>query len=291
MFDNNKFEVNLPEIGKLSEPMNKLIDAVTGAIGSFLDPDKIQSRATARAVALRTKTKSEIQASELRQNARERSRLREERRQRNVESITAKALHALPDQVGEGKPDDDWINRFFENCQDVGDDDMQTIWGKILAGEVARPGSYSTFTITTLKGLGRKEAELFTEYCTYVWDCRSLRMPITRFLPEIHGQDRLTSIHYLKLVHLQTHGLIFSNGFTSGRSAEPTPFSYFGHKFRTVPDHQFESTETLTIAGIELSSIAGAKPDFAYMRKVLIRHRHFLENSPTEEDINNIGSS
>jgi len=196
VIDNNKVEVNLPDIGKITKPMTKLIDAVSDAIGNAFDPEKIKARAEARGVALVTKTKAEIHSMELRERAQERVRLKEERRQENIESITAKAMLALPDQVGEKKPDEDWVHQFFEHAQDVGDKDMQTIWSKLLAGEVSEPGTYSLLTMSTLKILGKYEADLFTKYYRLLWVSRGSFYPLlasftaTWALPWMRGFER-----------------------------------------------------------------------------------------------------
>lgn len=43
---------------------------------------------------------------------------------------------------------------------------MQELWGKVLAGEVAKPGSFSLRTLSVLKSLSRDEAELFRLGCS-----------------------------------------------------------------------------------------------------------------------------
>jgi hypothetical protein len=40
---------------------------------------------------------------------------------------------------------------------------MQILWGKVLAGEVKRPGSYSLRTLDLLKNITTKEAEVFAK--------------------------------------------------------------------------------------------------------------------------------
>ena len=70
-------------------------------------------------------------------------------------------------EIADESPDDDWINRFFSSAQEVSSDDMQTLWGRILAGEVKQPGSYSLRTLDFLRNLTASEAKAFEELGRY----------------------------------------------------------------------------------------------------------------------------
>lgn len=86
---------------------------------------------------------------------------REMRRQQNLEAIAEAAVTHLPEQVSSSSVDEDWKTRFFNIAEDVSNTDMQDLWGKILAGEVTNPGTYSVRTLETLKNLSKHEAETF----------------------------------------------------------------------------------------------------------------------------------
>ena len=58
----------------------------------------------------------------------------------------------------------DWSTRFFNIVEDVSDDEMQSIWGRILAGEVKQPKSFSMRTLELLKNLSKEEAAIFTKF-------------------------------------------------------------------------------------------------------------------------------
>ena len=45
---------------------------------------------------------------------------------------------------------------------------MRSLWGKILAGEVRSPSSYSLRTLEVLRNMTKKEAELFSKFCQLV---------------------------------------------------------------------------------------------------------------------------
>lgn len=56
--------------------------------------------------------------------------------------------------------DDDWLYRWKENASKVSIEDLQQIWGKVLAGEVKSPGTYSLRTLEFLKNISQEEARL-----------------------------------------------------------------------------------------------------------------------------------
>ena len=61
------------------------------------------------------------------------------------------------------------IYKFFDQFEGIGDPEMQKIAGRLLAGEVVQPGSYSRKTIRTLAELDSKDFLLFQTLCRFVW--------------------------------------------------------------------------------------------------------------------------
>lgn len=86
----------------------------------------------------------------------------EARRQLNIENVTAIAAEQLKDDPPiENTPvNDDWMARFFNIVQDISNEEMQALWGKILAGEVKRPKSFSLRTMELIKNLSKDEADV-----------------------------------------------------------------------------------------------------------------------------------
>ena len=89
----------------------------------------------------------------------------ERKRQKNIDDIVVIAANQLKGarEVPKDKVSVDWATRFFNIVQDISEDEMKLIWGKLLAGEVSSPGSYSLRAIELLKNLTSEEALLFTE--------------------------------------------------------------------------------------------------------------------------------
>lgn len=57
----------------------------------------------------------------------------------------------------------DWINIYFESAKNSSDPYMQNVWAKVLAREIAEPGSFSYKTLDVLKNMSRHEFELFSQ--------------------------------------------------------------------------------------------------------------------------------
>lgn len=70
--------------------------------------------------------------------------------------------------VNDKNVDFDWIMRFFNAVGNISNTNMQQFWGKILAGEVRKPGCCSLRTLDILWNMSQKEAETFDKLCRYV---------------------------------------------------------------------------------------------------------------------------
>ena len=76
------------------------------------------------------------------------------------------------------KQDFDWHIRFFESCGNIGNEELQEYWAKILAGEIIQLGSYSYRTLECLKNLSADDAKLFQKICKASFDMgRSVILP------------------------------------------------------------------------------------------------------------------
>ena len=70
---------------------------------------------------------------------------------------------APPDRV----IDDDWLFTWRDYAGRVGAEDLQRLWGSILAGEVKSPGKYSMRTLEFLKTLSKSEADEISRLARY----------------------------------------------------------------------------------------------------------------------------
>jgi hypothetical protein len=66
------------------------------------------------------------------------------------------------DGVEAKAPEDDWMNAFARFAEDASSERLQDLFGRILAGEIVRPGSFSLATVRTVAELDRSIAEDFS---------------------------------------------------------------------------------------------------------------------------------
>ena len=126
---------SLVNLGELSKPFTVLIEKISHAVGTLYEPVKIEKVAKAEAKAAKIKAQSEIEVTDLQRRAEQRRFEEEERNQKNMEDITAKAGPHLNQDANPEAMDDDWIANFFDKCRIVSNSEMQSLWSQVLAGE------------------------------------------------------------------------------------------------------------------------------------------------------------
>ena len=156
---------NLIDLKPLTKPAEMLIKKISNAAGILYEPNRIKREAEAQAKADLIKAKSEIEITGLQKRSARRWMIEEMIHQQNMESITAKALPQLNENADASQMDDDWLANFFAKCRIVSDDEMQTLWSRILAGEANTHGSYSKRTVNCLSEMDKAVAENFKAVC------------------------------------------------------------------------------------------------------------------------------
>lgn len=184
--------MEIKDLTGLSKPLTRLIEVIASGVGAVSKPYLIRRTADAKAHeitviagALKEAAESqgvpaifkdgEVEAWRKPEDTtlivghtiqEERSETRiefqERKRQNNVERITSIAASDLfsESEIPEEKPDEDWISRFFTSAQDVSSEQMQELWGRILSGEIKRPGSFSLKTLDFVRNMTKQDAEL-----------------------------------------------------------------------------------------------------------------------------------
>ena len=88
------------------------------------------------------------------------------RKARNRILVAQKAAEHIADSDGENPnalpPNDDWMNYYARLAEDASSDNLQDLFGRILAGEVLRPSSFSASTMRTVLELDQAIAVDFS---------------------------------------------------------------------------------------------------------------------------------
>lgn len=168
-FDRKNIDAKAYEIRKLAEARADEMRTIATAINAnFLLSGGIEYNGGKIAISSPTQSIDQtIQASSqdksLKDRAEERVIYQEEKKQENLEHITAFAAGILisAGPVTNQPVDEGWASRFFRLAEDISVDEMKALWGRILAGEIKTPGSFSLRTLELLKNLSKSEAECF----------------------------------------------------------------------------------------------------------------------------------
>jgi Protein of unknown function (DUF2806) len=309
-----------PETAKF---YTKLLETIGNGLGMLFEPLRIRLQAWAESGASISKAKAEREVkviesqtdgkielvrikdrdliADAKERAKERVRSRDEKRQEHLEAVAAHAALEAPETVSDDPVDEDWFAFFVNGCEDVSNEQMQSVWGRILAGEVSKPGSFSLRTLAAVRTMSQLDAEVFTRFCSVVWEHEEITTRCT-LIPLILNPHLLPAMKLglHEMAKLDAMGLILyeSNaGYQISRGVIPlgiptTPFlgemkwHYHGRTFvftKSVPPPtpglpgmrpssmlNFETGHIiLTDVGAELYPIAGSTEHTAYLHSTL----------------------
>lgn len=226
-------------------PSEKLSEVISNALGAWIAPWAMKRVAKAEAEADRIKAIEEAKTEALLANNEERffelsaieKRVvaKELKRQNNLAKIIDVAAQTIKDEkeVSSYPVNPDWATRFFDIAQDISDEAMQDLWGRILAGETKLPGSYSLRTLDTLRNITREEALLFERYAQYVFYDGTYYI-----YHESSIDNSRNNVKYEDIAQMMEVGLIQSGSMTSRY--------YFGSD-ETVTEHYVFNSHHIAI--------------------------------------------
>ncbi|WP_415299137.1 DUF2806 domain-containing protein [Clostridium perfringens] len=270
----------------LNEPINKLIDSVSGAIGKAYQPRHIRKMAEAKAYEIKMISEQLRENSDvpiiydakgismdttnfedLAKRASSRLAYQEIKKQENIDSVVDNAYSELEGKQLESEEnvDNDWMIRFINSVEDISNEKMQIIWGKILAGEIINPNSVSLRTLDILRNLSKNEAKLFEKICNYIINERY-----------IYNDDDILKkyeIIYADMLNLADYGLINSSMLISNNINinENEVMLFKNDEYIVMAKSNTENIEIslpiflLSEAGKELSKIVNKKVNSNYI--------------------------
>lgn len=217
--------MDIKDLAGLSEPLTRLTEVTADAVGAVFKPYFTKKNTDAKAYEMTTMTQAYVDSQKILTGAGyetkslpmllsseesnnlpslpERAEVRrvyqESKKQQNIEAICANAAEELASEseVPENKPEPDWINHFFDMAEKVSSEDLQFWWGRILAGEIKKPGSFSLRTLEVLKNLSRQEAENFVKLSNYIIETNTGQ---AFFLQEVKNKSILSFPEMMGLV-------------------------------------------------------------------------------------------
>jgi hypothetical protein len=129
-------------------------------------------------------------------------------KQLNIENVIACATEELKDEqpVTDEPVDKDWTTRFFNIVEEISNEEMHALWGKILAGEIKQPKSYSLRTLELIRNLSKSEADTFIKVAQF-----SISSSGKHYLFKGNDENKLSkdyNIEYNEIALLKEIGLL-----------------------------------------------------------------------------------
>jgi hypothetical protein len=264
------------------KPVEKLLDVISKAVGKIYEPRAIRKEADAKAYEIEViesaKARAYLNKQEIEQDIldriQERTLFREVKKQEHIDAVTRIAIEQLQNEkeVSDTPVNEDWTVRFFNIVEDVSDEQMQQLWGKILAGEVKTPNSYSIHTLELLKNLSKPEAELFEKAASYVIFFETEPFICNAKDGEIFKRNNLSFDDCLLLIEL---GLIMANadiGFIYEPTTNDVEYVYNAGKYMIKATRKANSLRwelpvlSLTRVGKELLKLLNPVPIDNYIK-------------------------
>ncbi len=113
----------------------------------------------------KAKTKGKIEVEGMYRTDEEKRKL--ENRAATVK-VAVDEINENPTADAKSEIEDDWLNLFSRLSEDKSSEELQNLFGRILAGEIKRPGTFSLRTIQLLGTLSKRDAEAVSDCFSFV---------------------------------------------------------------------------------------------------------------------------
>ena len=177
-----------------------------------------------------------------------------------------------PQSPPERQVEEDWLFSWREYAGRVSVEDLQRLWGSVLAGEVKSPGSYSLRTLDFLKSISKSEAEAVSKLASFVVEGQIVRS--AQFHLEANG------ISFNVLLKMQELGVVsgveaigLQNHYKSARN-ERYVFALRSNGKALIVEHE-DPTKVLQLEvylltgiGAQVLGLGSFTADIDYLRVV-----------------------
>jgi hypothetical protein len=301
--------MDIKDLAGLSEPLKRLIEVTADGVGALCKPYLIKKTANAKADEMRIMAQAHVDRQKilnsagyetndfpillsyeesnnllsLPERAEARKIYQESKKQQNIEAICANAAEELESEseVPENKPAPDWINHFFDMAEKVSSEDLQFWWGRILAGEIKKPGSFSLRTLEILKNLSRKEAETFVKLSNYIIEDGSGQAFFFEELGEITDKSILSIPEIIELFEAGLIVSITSSSFSlSLHNDQLLVYASYILLFEIENNARTNSNPVifLTKSAYEILKLITIEPDMEYVKLIAQKFNRFKQD-------------
>jgi len=211
------------------------------------------------------------------------------RRTRVLEIAAQEITQSPPSPDAHALLDDDWLAFFKGKVDQLGSEEAKLLFGKVLAGEIKRPGSFSKRSVGILAEMGPIVGALFDSLCNISTVISNQHVRVVTLGVGDVGANSLEDygLPFEALNHLIEAGLIFSEYDTfvgMPLAATGRPFDLGGTYYRLqvaeAKKTELDTIEkrtaalaavpgvTLSATGRELRAVVAKKTVHAYIEKL-----------------------
>lgn len=195
-------------------------------------------------------------------------------------ATSSEQLQSAPDDV---TISDDWLNAFEKEAVQKSSDEMKMLFGKILAGEIRRPSSFSIRTLKLLSQLDNQAASIFHKLCSlsishriggYVHDARVVSLNGNASQNSLRdyglGFDALNILSEYGLVISDYNSYMHYGAAVANAGKIALPITYIDRSYGLAATDQTNHRElrlsgvAFTKSGKELLGIVDITPDEKY---------------------------
>ena len=250
--------VNSKAAEKLADAVKGLVQLPHNALDYLVGPKRISSINAARAEGALVEARTHAEIERIRAETAGFVLDREMHKALNRKAILAEAQKALPPPAGTVSDEavsKDFIHTFFDEFDGISDPEVHKIVGRLLAGEVVRPGSFPRRTMRVLRDLESCDFALFTALCRFGWNIGELSPIVFEPNDPIYKQHGL---NFGKMTDLAALGLV-SFGGIAGYVREGLP-PKFNVSYGSVVVHiELNSSQSNLNVGKVLFTEAGER--------------------------------
>lgn len=168
--------------------------------------------------------------------------------------------------------DDDWLYKWKDYASNVSSEQLQQLWGSILAGEVKKPGTFSYRSLDFLKNISKEDAKLIEAAAPFIISGRIFRNQ-NQYLEK-------SGLNFLKLLYLQEIGILSgveAVGLTTNWKSDLTnEFQkvLISHEKCLILKNHLQSKEApaetylVTRVGMEIIQLAKVNANYLYLKSI-----------------------
>ena len=179
-------EASLTENGIKASAKSRFVNAIDRMFGGLFDvpaaflegkasqrriEDALRKKATEQRAQLRLD--NQLDLDKLEAVAALASRREQLEHVLNKAAVTVAALEDMSSSASndadQGQIDDDWLNIFGLHAGNASSERARVLWGRILSGEIRKPGSFSLITLRVLSELDQRTANTFQRVVSGVY--------------------------------------------------------------------------------------------------------------------------